>query len=184
VVQDNGVAGASADDVTFLIRFMDDPATTGVDETPPDVDWSTQSGWYINLLPGAGTSPYIIGAERSVTSPLLRQNSLFFNTIIPDGSPCQTTGGAGWQNIVDFRTGKPSDEFASFDADKDGLIGTSDVGAVGESLGSEFGLISQPAILGDHRYTTTSTGELVHDEINTGSASGGGRLGWEEVLLD
>ncbi len=181
VVDNNGTA-STTDDITFFIRQMDDPATTSIDETPADVDWTSQQGWYINLLDGFGSSPNIIGAERVVTSPLLRLNTLFFSSIIPDGSPCQTTGGSGWQNVVDFRTGKPS-TFANFDANKDGLINSSDLGAVGESLGSEYGLISQPAILGDHRYTTTSTGELIHDQIDTGSVTGGGRLGWEELML-
>jgi type IV pilus assembly protein PilY1 len=137
--------------------------------------WSTKSGWYMDL--NIGTTTPALSAERVVTQASLRRRTLFFNTMIPDGSPC-TGGGTGWLMSFDFLTGlNPSQ--AVFDSNADGVINSSDMPYVGQYVSD--GLPTKSGILGSKQYTPTSSGSLSIREINVGSSTLEGRLGWEEL---
>ncbi|MGB7453472.1 MAG: PilC/PilY family type IV pilus protein [Lysobacterales bacterium] len=75
-------------------------------------------GWYIDL-PTAG--------ERIVRRPVIRDNIIFFVSLIPDDDPC-SAGGTGWLMVMDTLTGA-APAYPVFDID-----GDLDVTRVGDML--------------------------------------------------
>ncbi|UTA47332.1 hypothetical protein L1F30_14350 [Simiduia sp. 21SJ11W-1] len=163
-----------------------------VTETNPDgtrvrkvtgdaIDWSSDYGWYIDLLHrAASTDTGTAEGERVISDSLLRRKVLFFNTVIPDDTPCKS-GGSGWLSSLQFDTGLAPTE-AIFDANNDGSIDSGDLNYVG----SEFlnGLPAQSGILGDVQFTPGSDGTIKSRKVNVGSGDKEGRLSWEEVYRD
>ena len=162
------------------------------------VDWNTSSGWYFDLVERTtlGGSVSALG-ERVVSGSKVRRKVLFFNTNIPSGSAC-SSGGTGWLMSLSLDTGL-APKHGVFDANKDedidessapvttdndsnndGVVDDGDVGYIGEI--SEDGLVSDPNLLGDKRYTQESTGEVIEDDVNTGEGQQEGRLSWEEQI--
>ncbi len=80
---------------TDLIEQTYDPAYTARVLTRNFVDYSSDHGWRFDL-PASG--------ERSVTSPIARHDTVFFNTFIPQTDPC-SVGGYGYKFAVDMTTG-------------------------------------------------------------------------------
>ena len=145
------------------------------------VDWTTQKGWYMDLLDisapnGSGAA---LG-ERVVTDSLLRSKVLFFNTIIPDSEDC-TNSGTGWLMSLQFDTGlAPS--FAVFDANNDGSITTADIGGAGSRF--THGMPLKSGVLGEKQYTPGSDGDIETRDINVGAGEREGRLSWFEKYRD
>ncbi|MFT6924526.1 MAG: type IV pilus assembly protein PilY1 [Psychromonas sp.] len=137
-------------------------------------DWTSNSGWYLDLLDSSAT-PSAQG-ERVIAESLIRNNVLFFNTVIPSGDQC-SSGGKGWLMSLDLGTGL-APTFGVFDANGDKSIDDGDIGYIGEVF--DDGLPSAPAILGDVQYTVGSTGALEARDIHSGESSNGGRLSWFE----
>jgi type IV pilus assembly protein PilY1 len=102
---------------------------------------------------------------------------LFFNTDIPDPTPC-AGGGSGWLMSFDFLTGLNPAQ-GTFDANNDGIINASDLAYVGQFVSG--GLPAKSGFLGSKQYTPTSSGALGVRDINVGSSALEGRLGWEEL---
>lgn len=67
-----------------------------------------KKGWYVDF-PTEG--------ERMVRKPLLRDNLVFFVSMIPNADPC-AAGGTGWIQVLDILTGQPP-TFPVFDIDGD-----------------------------------------------------------------
>lgn len=140
------------------------------------VDYSTYSGWYMNL-PDIG--------ERVVTDPVIRGDLLFFNTMRPDTNPCEA-GGSGWLMVAKWiNGGRPSE--VSFDLNNDGQL--SDLDEIGgdAAVGVELtGIPTSPVNLANKRYTSTTqtTGGSTIDvtEIIDSAGPNTGRLSWEELL--
>ncbi|WGL18193.1 PilC/PilY family type IV pilus protein [Microbulbifer bruguierae] len=159
------------------------------------VDWSTQYGWYMSLKDSSGS----YAAERVVSAPALRRNTLFFNTIIPNPQPCASSG-TGWLMSLDFRTGLPEVGLQRPVADfnNDGEINLNDSGYVGkiftstpctgEGCGDSDalppGMPGQPGFIGEVRCTPGSAGDVICDDIDVGKEEREGRLSWEEVTPD
>jgi type IV pilus assembly protein PilY1 len=146
-----------------------------VNGTP--IDWTTRYGWYMDLNAGSITASLSVGGERVVSQSLLRRRTLFFNSIIPDTSPCGF-GGSGWLMSLDYLTGLATTQ-AVFDANNDGTIDSSDLNFIGKKITG--GIPAKSGILGKYRYTPDSSGGLTQDEIDPGSSALEGRLGWEEL---
>lgn len=137
------------------------------------IDWTKQDGWYLDF-----TVPNNDG-ERVVSNSLIRGGVLFFNTLIPDTTPC-AFGGSGFLMSLDPQTGlAPS--FAVFDGNNDGDIDKLDIGIVGQKV---QGLPARSGILGDKQYTPTSEGTLHTRDIRTGGNTRVGRLAWQELTPD
>lgn len=146
--------------------------------TQAAMDWSARKGWFMDF--DSGTASPAIGAERIISQALLRRRTLFFNTITPDATPCNS-GGTGWLMSLDFLTGL-NPTIPTFDANNDGKIDSSDLLFIGQLVSQ--GVIARSGILGNQQYTPTSAGDLLRREVNVGESSLEGRLGWEEVLPD
>ncbi|MBB3170125.1 pilus assembly protein [Simiduia aestuariiviva] len=146
-----------------------------------DIDWTSDFGWYMDMVnrPTAASSGVTEG-ERVVSDSLLRRTTLFFNTIIPDDTPCKA-GGSGWLMSLQYDTGLKSTE-ALFDANNDGTIDSADL----DYVGSQFlnGLPAKSGILGDVQFTPGSDGSITSRKVNVGAGTKEGRLSWEEVYRD
>ncbi|WP_160154506.1 pilus assembly protein [Microbulbifer sp. ALW1] len=180
-VSDNGTYGLDADDLVSRTIGEEDVAQDdgGVITlrtlSGSELNWTSDSGWYIPL--DAGTYPD--GGERVTTRPDLLRNVLFFNTLIPTGQVC-SAGGYGWLMSVDVRTGLPPAKFAVFDANGDGVIDSADMNYVGELV--DEGIPNKPGFLGAKRqYTSTSAGTINERDVNVGGGEREGRLSWEEI---
>jgi type IV pilus assembly protein PilY1 len=97
--------------------------TSGTKRTSSNntVDYSTKSGWYLDL-PSTG--------ERLNTDPVVALSALIFTTNIPSTTVCQP-GGSSWEYFINFKTG--------------GLVDNSNVTWSGESVASA--LASRPVLV-------------------------------------
>ncbi len=143
--------------------------------TDKNVNYPRDDGWYMDL-PDTG--------ERLVTDPVVRDDLVFFNTMMPDANPCNQ-GGSGWQMVARWLTGgRPG--AVSFDLNRDGKLTDLDqIGndaAAGEKV---TGIATSPVNLSNKRYTSTTEtlggGSIeVTDIIDTDGVKTG-RLSWEEL---
>ncbi len=81
-----------------------------------DPDWTSVDGFQI---------PLSIPGERVVTNPFIRNNVVFFTTLIPDDNACNF-GGYGWLLTLDAQEGTPPQR-PLFDYNGDGLIDKKDL---------------------------------------------------------
>jgi type IV pilus assembly protein PilY1 len=93
------------------------------------VNWSSQSGWKLDLVPPSGT----LQGERVLSVPLLRFGRVIFNTSIPSSDPC-VMGGTGWLMELDAATGGNL-SYSALDMNNDGLFNSSDNDTYTDSRG-------------------------------------------------
>ena len=117
------------------------------------VDYSSKSGWIINLTQEAG--------ERVVVDAFVLEGLVFFNTMTPSDIPC-SGGGSSWLMAVDKKTGG-TPTITAFDFNKSGSITSDDGFAAGVRF--EYGIASKTTVL------KTDT------DINYGYTSGTGANG-------
>ena len=142
----------------------------------PPTGGSARYGWYMDF--DLASSP----TERVVLTPLFRDGILFFETTIPDATPC-SKGGDGWIMAVDANTGgKPPKNI--FDVNNDGVIDSGDQvnndTVSGLKLG--VGLPGGIAILGNYLYMTgTNTLTPMKLEVTPIAGPNTGRYSWQEL---
>lgn len=83
-----------------VIVYEDATARVVGDGTDKVVNWASQQGWYLDLLPPSGTPQ----GERVVSGALLRWGRVIFTTAIPSIDPC-VMGGTSWLMGLDAQTG-------------------------------------------------------------------------------
>ena len=139
-------------------------------------DFSTHKGWFIDLdAAGAG--------ERVIVNPKIRNDTLFFNTLIPDATVC-SAGGSGWLMSVNLENGGvPLREV--FDINGDGIIDVNDrendEPPVGEKVDEGTG---ESTFLGDLQYTPDFEGEINVRKVKFGKSQREGRMSWREMLVE
>jgi type IV pilus assembly protein PilY1 len=146
------------------------------------VDYSQKQGWFIQLTQNAG--------ERVIVDPDVFGNLLFFNTWIPDSSPC-SAGGSGVLMSVKLDTGgRPTS--AAFDLTGNNVIDSNDLlnsgGNTYAATGQRFskGLPSSSNFLADYQYTPgTNGGQTIEKrKVSTPTApliSNMKRISWQEL---
>ena len=136
-----------------------------------------------------------------VSTALVRDDIVYFNTIIPDVSVC-ASGGTGWEMSVKTENGGSPDA-PVFDFNDDNEISfsgdtasitlslagdtiTEDIAYGGRKLDKDKGMPTAPAIMGDRRYTAgTATDEgakIQESELKESAATLTGRLSWEQLF--
>ncbi len=157
--------------------------------TDREIDWSTDEGWYMQLI-NQGASPLNNQGERQVAEALLRNGRIIFPTNLPSAAPC-TPGGTSWLMELDATDGSRLDE-SPFDLNTDGVFSkddytynvnnVEDVPASG--IQSDEGIISTPGVLRDTsrevKYLSGSTGAIVNFAESTGLQNVG-RQSWREL---
>jgi len=138
------------------------------------IDYTTKFGWYIDLNKiNAGTG------ERVVVDSLVRDNEVYFNTMIPENVPC-SYGGSGWAMRVNRDNGG-TPAAPVFDTNgKDGVTSDDDKNVVGELV--SHGIMTESKILGDQVYTSTSDGNIVQRRAPPHKREGIGRRSWREII--
>lgn len=148
-IWDNGTAGvvskASLQRQTIASEttsYAYDVRTTSANA----IDWSTQRGWYMDLVgPNvAATGP---GGERVVSQPIVRYDRVIFVTTIPSADQCEA-GGTSWLMEIDLATGART-TIPMFDLNGDGF-NASDLlanGGVVSGVKSKEGILKTPAWL-------------------------------------
>ena len=168
--------------------------------TDNSIDWSTNKGWYLDLINTEGGNTDNKG-ERQISSSILRDGRIIFTTMMPEDNPC-SAGGTGWLMELDARDGSrlafsPFDvnndnEFdeddyiqATVDVNGDGTVDDDDKVPVPTSgVKSEVGIIPMPAILSgdgeEYKYTPGTTGDIQTTTENPGPGASG-RQSWREL---
>ncbi|MEP7312678.1 MAG: PilC/PilY family type IV pilus protein [Pseudomonadota bacterium] len=126
------------------------------------VDPASRSGWYIDLVSPAGFQ-----GEMQVTDPVLRNDRVFFTTLIPDQDIC-AYGGSSWFMAMDMISGVSAQAFP---------------GITGAGI-SHNAILQRPAILSgaksDHGYIPGSDAENFDPPIEAGPAAIG-RQSWRQL---
>jgi len=152
--------------------------------TKNTVDYTAgDRGWYIDFS--------LVSGERVVTDPVVRDELVFFDTTIPNPSPC-TAGGSGFLMSINLLNGG-STEQPTFDVNNDGKVDLLDTVSNGSdqapAVGRLFngGLPTSPVIMGNRRYVsgsnTGSASGTFNDELSARKGTKTGRLSWEELNL-
>lgn len=161
------------------------------------ISWSTQSGWYMDLIntESGNTNNY---GERQVSNMIVRNGRLIFTTLVPSDDPCDF-GGSGWLMEVDVNTGARL-SFSPFDLDSNSTFDINDMVNAGDLDGDGFddyvpvsgkksnvGIIPTPSItenLNDnteYKYKSGSTGSIELTVENPG-ARPNGRQSWRQLF--
>ncbi|MDH5356773.1 MAG: PilC/PilY family type IV pilus protein, partial [Gammaproteobacteria bacterium] len=136
------------------------------------VDYSLAQGCFFNL-PDSG--------ERSVTPPIARADTVFFNTFVPDNKAC-SIGGYGYRFAVDMSTcGSPL--LATIDSNGDSVVDDNDYvsnGVTDSTLAAvrQEGYLPEPVFIEDLAFT----GEQA-TKIKALSNVPTGRFSWQELLF-
>lgn len=149
-------------------------------------------GWHIDfdVPPASGTGIEFPG-ERPVRNLQLRNNQLFFNTVIPqDGTSCDPSAGGFGLSVNPLSGGEANDVI--FDINIDGTFDEDDkilVSSVRRVIsGTRFSSApSDSVFIGDNRVTQLSDTNvdriLVNPDLNSGGGLGSllGRHSWKEI---
>ena len=156
---------------TDLVEQTFDTNFSGRVLTRNPVDYSLDHGWYFDLD---------ISGERSVTSPIVRDDTVFFNTFVPEVDPC-SSGGYGYKFAVDVVTGGSPLEPA-FDSNNDGVIDDYDYQTGGGNQSTlaavyQDGYLPEPVFIEDLAFTADQASKVkALKDIPTG------RFSWLELL--
>ncbi len=128
-------------------------------------------GWKINLTSG----------ERVIVSAKVRENIVFFNTLIPDNSTPCSFGGTGWiMGVKVINGGQPQEVI--IDVNNDDQLDDTDKlqGQVVSGIKLLTGIPTESALRGDFMFVPTSDGNINRVMIlNNNNLVG--RISWEEL---
>jgi type IV pilus assembly protein PilY1 len=169
-VWDKGLNGLLNTDL--VQQTFDSSFTGGRVLTRNQVDYSLVKGWYFNLTDSG---------ERSVTSPIARSTTVFFNSFVPESDPC-SEGGYGYRFAVDMATGG-SPLLPTIDSNNDGEIDDNDYQSNGVDQSTlaavrQEGFLPEPVFIEDLAFTgDTAT------KIKALKTVPSGRFSWIELLF-
>jgi len=129
-------------------------------------------GWFLTL-PEVG--------ERQLTTPILRDNIVYFTSMTPESDPC-SFGTTGYLTALSMINGGPPPKGA-LDFNNDGVIDEDDlVDDQNASRKESGGGIADPKTLGDNIYNPDPSGETSRETIPPIEGDRTGRLSWQELL--
>ncbi|MFK5914756.1 MAG: PilC/PilY family type IV pilus protein [Woeseiaceae bacterium] len=143
---------------------------------------STDNGWFIDFNFN-DTSSNSVAGERIVVNPKIRNNTVFFNTVLPDDRKC-FAGGSGWLMSVNLENGgRPL--VPIFDLNNDGVFDVNDQEGGSNPAGQKvFAIPAESTFLGDNQYTPDSEGNISKRKVNIGKTPREGRMSWKELFED
>lgn len=162
--------------------------------TANTIDWSTDSGWYLDLIDPDTSSNE---GERQVSDAVVRNGRVIFTTLLPSDEPCDD-GGTSWLMELDASSGSRLD-FSPFDIDGDSAFTVNDYVNVGDIDGdgeddylppsgkrSKEGITATPGIansgngMTEIKYSSGSTGNIETTIENPGPGAQG-RQSWRQL---
>lgn len=137
----------------------------------------TDLGWVMDLAVAGDADE----GERVVVNPKVRNNILFFNTLVPEAETC-SFGGSGWLMSVNLKDGG-SPPSPIFDLDGiDGIGNAGDLISGDVAVGTRQSTIpAESTFLGDNQYTPGSDGTISKRKVDIGETRREGRMSWKEV---
>lgn len=170
--------------------------------TDNNIDWASNSGWYIDLISTEGGNADNFG-ERQVSNAVVRNGRIIFTTLLPSGDPC-SFGGTGWLMELNVNSGARL-TYTPFDFNGDGLFNSLDYVTIpGDANGdgiiesgevitipvsgkkSQVGIIATPSIVNsedgqrEFKYTSGSSGAIEVTTENPGP-NFSGRQSWRQL---
>ncbi|MEQ1439527.1 PilC/PilY family type IV pilus protein [Fontimonas sp. SYSU GA230001] len=137
---------------------------------------SGERGWYLDLP---------LSGERQVSTPILRNGSIIFTTLIPNTAAC-AFGGDSYLMEVNALTGSRLDE-TPFDLNRDRAFNSDDYagGLPVSGRRSVAGIIKTPAIISaatfEIKLASGTTGGIDTTYEPPASPTEGGRLSWRQI---
>jgi type IV pilus assembly protein PilY1 len=139
------------------------------------VDYKTKDGFYIDLK-SEGKDP---NGERLISAPIVWEDRIIFNTLIPTGSAC--SGGVdGWLMEVEPFSGKRT-EYSVFDLNNDGAFNQKDYKGAGQGQvvnGRKVGSGSGFTPVDFSKYGLNSGGNI---QKIANSPLSSGRQSWQQI---
>lgn len=154
-----------------LVQQTFDGSFSGRVLTRNAVDYATDYGWYFNLTDSG---------ERAVTASIARDDTVFFNSFVPENDPC-SSGGFGYKFVVDMATGG-SPLTPSIDSNNDGVIDDNDYQNPGFGQSTlaavrQEGYLPEPVFIEDLSFTADiATKVKALPDIPVG------RFSWQELI--
>ncbi|AZZ94360.1 hypothetical protein EUZ85_28070 [Hahella sp. KA22] len=187
------VKDADGKDVTKTIdvRKTTEIKPGSVPKTGALVDWSSQSGWYMDFDAKTSTGADVAteNGERLIVRPSIRNGFLVFNTLVPESDECGA-GGHSWLMAMPLANGMTPSE-PVFDLNNDGIVDSKD--ALVSGMGGFDAIVGSLNILGDNIYMSPSRtsssgdgGSLTPIKVGAdfGKSAEEGRIGWRELIPD
>ena len=151
------------------------------------VDYSTKSGWYLNLIsPGADSG----SGERIINNLSINSEKVIFTTMTPSSVPCDY-GGKSWLMELSLTTGNPL-TYSVFDVNGDNAINDSDTNNHSYISGKGYDdVINTPTIIKDGsnavadggtetKFISSSSG-AIHKVREKSTGTNGGRQSWQQL---
>ena len=151
------------------------------------VDYSTKSGWYLNLIsPGADSG----SGERIINNLSINSEKVIFTTMTPSSDPCDY-GGKSWLMELSLTTGNPL-TYSVFDVNGDNSIDDSDTTNNSYVSGKGYDdVINTPTIIKDGsnavadggtetKFISSSSG-AIHKVREKSTGTNGGRQSWQQL---
>lgn len=151
------------------------------------VDYSTKSGWYLNLIsPGADSG----SGERIINNLSINSEKVIFTTMTPSSDPCDY-GGKSWLMELSLTTGNPL-TYSVFDVNGDNAINDSDTNNHSYISGKGYDdVINTPTIIKDGsnsvadggtetKFISSSSG-AIHKVREKSTGTNGGRQSWQQL---
>ena len=160
---------------------IDDDDTINYDDSSKTL----HDGWKINFNVAG------IPGERVIADPVLHAGLVFFNTVVPDSSPCHA-GGIGYlMSVEQVNGGTPDLSDPAFDLNRDGFIDSSDLvqntnsqkAPVGEKFG--YGLAASSKVISHSKKSRQLTpgSDRGGDGGGGGGDGGGGNAGTDNRVI-
>lgn len=167
-------------DATNQLGCGDDPKDGDLEgrlvvqpSTPPN-----DRGWMIDLYDDRVTEADNSG-ERNVVNPIIVNNILFINSLIPDKDTCGV-GGDGWAMAFKLIDGDEPDD-PVWDVHQDGIFDVKDRIGTEAISGIRIPFPGQSTILGPKMYTPCGQGGICINDINVEPSQREGRMSWKEL---
>lgn len=183
--------------VQTILQTVDASGNTWRVVSQNPVDWNTQRGWYLDLLPQTATKTATTTtpgdlSERVVDTPILHSGRVFFTTRIQfkPADPCDPVTGSGWLMGLDLMTGGRKDDVFDVNGDRqvdDNDHVTTNIGGQVSASGlkSRVGLPRPPSFLNSGTITDVyMPGSGVNEQYiqQTGiSNPNAGRQSWRQL---
>ncbi len=124
-------------------------------------------------------------SERNISNALVRDDIVFFSTLIPSTSSCDA-GGQGFIMFLDVENGGEPDR-TIIDINNDGMFDSQDMFGTNEAAGISRGNgIAAPSFLGDNLYSADPINNNNEPNVGrdgvAGLSSQTGRISWEEIF--